>query len=108
MRSDKHAHRTKPTKAPPPIVNTTDATRGQPIAMRARARKAELEHALAVLPADEKGTYVDIALALAEVNQWLVGDVAHLSRVTASQLNRWLERSKHLAEVAPRTRRPRG
>jgi hypothetical protein len=93
--------------APRPVQNTTDATRGEPIAERARTRKAELEKALALLPATRQRARADIDLALAEVNQWLAGGVEHLSHVTAAELSRWLEATKHLAEVAAKAPRSR-
>ena len=42
----------KPTKAPTAVENTTDATRGEPLAMRARTRRAELVKALERLGSD--------------------------------------------------------
>ena len=87
-----------------PMENSTDATRGEPIAVRARTRKTELEKVLERLPTDEATARVDIEIALAEVNEWLAGDVEHLSHVTSADLNRWLERTKHLAEVTPKPR----
>src|SRR5512140_137883 len=79
--------------------NSTDATRGEPLAMRARKRKAELEKALKLLPADEVRPRKDIELALGSVDDLLTGDSKHLSDSTASALNRWLETTKHLAET---------
>lgn len=91
-----------------PIENSTDATRGEPIATRARTRKAELEKAHDLLPIRDLRARADIEMALAEVNQWLAGDVDHLSHVTAAELSRWLEHTKHLAETTPKSRRARG
>jgi len=99
MPTQKNAHPTKHTKFPYASTNPTDATRGEPIADRASTRKAELEKAHDLLPSTELRARADIEMALAEVNQWLAGDVEHLSHVTAAELNRWLERTKHLAEV---------
>lgn len=106
MTTHKTTHSPKHAKVP--VENTTDATRGEPIAMRARTRKAELEKAHDLLPTTAVRARTDIEMALAEVNQWLAGDVEHLSHVTSAELNRWLERTKHLAEVTPKTRRVRG
>src|SRR5512140_2576133 len=104
--TQKHAHHpAKHNKTP--VENSTDATRGEPIATRARARKAELEMAHDLLPVSEQRARADIEVALAEVNQWLAGDVEHLSHVTAAELNKWLERTKHLAETTPKVRHPR-
>ena len=108
MRTQKIAHRAKRAKTPPRVENTTDATRGEPLVMRARIRRAELEKALGLLPTDQARARTDIEMALAEVNQWLAGDVEHLAHVTAAVLNTWLERTKHLAEVTPSARVSRG
>jgi hypothetical protein len=97
-----HARR---PRAPAHVENTTDATRGEPLVVRAQKRKAELEAALQKLPADELRARSDIELALTTVDGLLTGDVEKLSDATASQLNRWLEHTKHLAEVTPRTQR---
>jgi len=87
------------------VENTTDATRGEPLAVRAQKRKFELKAALQRLPADELRARADIKLALTTVDGLLTGDVEKLSDATASQLNRWLEHTKHLAEVTPRLQR---
>jgi hypothetical protein len=88
-------------KDPTHVENTTDATRGEPLAVRARTRRSELEQSL-VLSGEASREHRDIELALAEIDQWLAGDVAHLSHTTAEDINRWLERTKHLAEVSPK------
>jgi hypothetical protein len=85
-------------------VNSTDATRGEPLALRARKRRAELETALQKLPADELRARSDIELALASVDAMLTGQRETLPEATAVELNRWLEHTKHLAEETPRTR----
>lgn len=92
-------------RAPARVENTTDATRGQPLAARAQQRRAELAAALQKLPADELRARGDIELALTTVDGLLTGDVENLSDATASQLDRWLEHTKHLAEVTPPTGR---
>ncbi|MEO8702423.1 MAG: hypothetical protein ABI867_20435 [Kofleriaceae bacterium] len=89
----------EPIAPPVHIENSTDATRGEPLALRAQKRKAELEAALDNLPADDRSRG-DVELALATVASLLTGDLEHLSAATAADLNRWLESSKHLAEVA--------
>jgi hypothetical protein len=91
---------------PEHVENSTDATRGEPLALRAQKRKAELEVALAKLPAHELLARSDIELALSSVDGLLTGDVEHLSDATGSALSRWLENSKHLAETAPVTPTP--
>jgi hypothetical protein len=86
-------------QTPAHVENSTDATRGQPLALRAQKRKAELEEALAKVPADDRRGGNDLVLALDTVNGLLTGDLENLSDATASALSRWLESTKHLAEV---------
>ena len=82
------------------VENTTDATRGQPLATRALDRQRELVLALAKLP--EGGRARDeIELALSSLSPLLTGDLQHLSDATASEINRWLEHTKHVAEQTP-------
>ncbi|HEU4732484.1 MAG TPA: hypothetical protein VFT22_31530 [Kofleriaceae bacterium] len=92
-------------RAPAHAQNTTDATRGEPLAVRAQKRRAELDAALQKLPPDELRARGDIELALSTVDGLLTGDVEKLSDATASGLSRWLEHTKHLAEVTTTTRR---
>lgn len=99
--TDKIADPVEPAKQPPPIENTTDATRGEPLAMRAQKRKVELERALEALPAEDVRARNDIDVALATINALLTGNVDRLSDSTAAELSRILENSKHLAVVAP-------
>jgi hypothetical protein len=80
---------------------TTDATRGQPLALRAQKRSAELEAlALALPPGDMLRS--EIELALSTVSELLTGDLDDLAATTAVDLDRWLESTKHLGEVAKR------
>lgn len=104
MSTTKTSHARKP-RAAAHIENTTDATRGEPLAVRAQKRRAELEAALEKVPVDELRARSDIELALTSVDALLTGDVERLSDTTASELNHWLERTKHLAEATPSTRR---
>jgi hypothetical protein len=88
------------------IDNSTDATQGQPLAVRVRARQAELAELLAQTPEDQLTARVDIEIALAHVDDLLTGDVENLTDATAAALSRWLEANKHLAErVAPQEAR---
>lgn len=80
------------------VDNTTDATRGQPLWARVLARKDELEDALAELGAHDPVERQAIETALATVYLLMTGDLAHPSDVVARDLNRWLERNKHLAQ----------
>jgi hypothetical protein len=84
----------------PRMVNSVDATVGQPIVVRVMTRKGELEALLAGLPDEDINTRGDIGLALSTINGLLTGDVAHVPAVVAADMNRWLERNKHLAERA--------
>ncbi|HWO19427.1 MAG TPA: hypothetical protein VNO30_11650 [Kofleriaceae bacterium] len=87
------------------ILNTTDATRGQPLAARVLARKNELEDALADLSPYDTPLRQAIETALATVYSLMTGDLAHPSDAVAQGLSRWLERNKHLAQDVPRARR---
>lgn len=86
------------------IQNSTDATRGKPLADRVLMRKAELEDALADCGARDVLLRQAIETALATVYQLMTGDLAHPSDVIARDLNRWLERNKHLAQEITRPR----
>jgi hypothetical protein len=87
------------------IENTTDATRGQPLAARVLARKDELEDALADVGQHDVLLRHAIETALATVYSLMTGDLAHPSDVVARGLNRWLERNKHLAQDITRAQR---
>lgn len=92
----------------PAIRNTTDATRGQPLARRVLARKDELEDALADLGPHDGLLRVAIETALATVYALMTGDLAHPSAVIAQDLSRWLERNKLLAQDITRAQRAAG
>jgi hypothetical protein len=85
-----------------PTENTTDATRGEPIVIRAMKRTAELQAALAMLPAEDTRARSDIEQVLGSFEALLTGDLTAISNVTASDLSRLLERNKHLAEPSAR------
>lgn len=87
------------------LTNTTDATRGQPLAARVLARKDELEDALADCGRHDSVLRHAIETALATVYSLMTGDLAHPSDVVARDLDRWLERNKHLAQDSTRGRR---
>jgi hypothetical protein len=78
-----------------------DATRGEPLAMRAQKRKLELETVLEKIPVDDIRGRSDIERAVASIDALLTGDVDHLSDATAAELSRLLENSKHLGEIHP-------
>jgi hypothetical protein len=84
------------------LENSVDATRGQPLAMRILARKNELEDALAELGPHDTVERQGIETALATVYLLMTGDLAHPSDVVARDLNRWLERNKHLGQEITR------
>jgi hypothetical protein len=79
------------------VTNSTDATRGQPLALRVLARKVELEDALADCPRHDVPQRKAIETALTTVYALITGDLAHPPDVIARSLNNWLERNKHLA-----------
>ena len=89
----------------PRHINSVDATSGQPIVARVMARKSELEALLDGLPEDDLATQGDIYHALATIHDLMTGDLENVPAVVAVDMNRWLERNKHLAErVETRTR----
>ena len=104
MSTDKTTQAIKQPRMPVPVENSTDATRGEPLAARAQKRRAELAKALELLPAEELRARNDIEIAMSSLDALLTGDVDHLSDVTAADLSRLLEGSKHLAEVTPKPR----
>src|SRR5579872_7058783 len=65
------------------IENSTDATRGQPLAARVLARKAELEDALADCSSHDVLRRTALETALVTVYQLMTGDLAHPSDVIA-------------------------
>ena len=79
-------------------LNSTDATRGQPLGERTLARIAELEAGLAELEPDAKTERDAIELALGTGRGLITGDLAHPSDAVAADLNTWLERNKHLVQ----------
>jgi len=81
-------------------TNTTDATRGSSLRVRVEARKQELELALAKLAPDDPARR-EIEHALSEVSGLFTGDLDHIPRVIAAQLNTWLESAKHINEWHP-------
>ena len=78
------------------IENTTDATRGQPLAARVLARKDELEDALADCGPHDVWRRTAIETALTAVYSLITGDLAHPPQVVARALSAWLERNKHV------------
>ena len=87
------------------LENTTDATRGQPLAARILARKDELEDALAELSLHDTIERQAIETALATVYALMTGDLVHPSAVVARNLSSWLERNKYLAQHITRRQR---
>jgi hypothetical protein len=84
----------------PRVTNSTDATIGQPLVARVQARQQELATALAAVPDDHGHLHAEITLALDTVHQLLTGDLQNVPPVVAADMNRWLERNKHVAETA--------
>jgi len=83
----------------PHYVNSVDATVGQPLVARVMTRKDELEAALQALPADSVRERSDLELALATIGEMLTGDLSRVPAIVSADMNRWLERTKHLAET---------
>ena len=77
-------------------LNSTDATRGQRLCDRVLARKNELEDAVGELGPHDLLRKQVLETALATVYLLITGDIAHPSDVVAADLNRWLERNKHI------------
>lgn len=84
----------------PRYVNSVDATVGQPIVSRILTRKHELEAALEALPGDDIRGRGDLELALSTIEELLTGDLHQVPATVVADMNRWLERNKHLAERA--------
>lgn len=93
------APRSAPALVPVKSKNSTDATQGEPLPVRASIRRGELEELLE--HTDDVRTRQDVELALSSLAQLLTGDPEHLSAPTAAALNRWLEGAKHLGETTP-------
>ncbi|MBA3458469.1 MAG: hypothetical protein H0T46_00795 [Deltaproteobacteria bacterium] len=79
-------------------VNSVDATAHQPLVARVMERKHELETLLAALDTSDVHSKQDIEAALGAVEPMLSGDLDNVAAVVMVDLNRWLERSKHLGE----------
>lgn len=79
-------------------VNSVDASAHQPLVERVTARTRELETLLAALPEDAGTVREEIATALATVKPMLTGDLSKVPAVVMVDLNRWLERNKHVGE----------
>jgi hypothetical protein len=82
----------------PRYINSVDATTGQPLVARVMTRKHELEAALEALPVESVRERSDLDLALATIGEMLTGDLSHVPAIVSADMNRWLERTKHLAE----------
>jgi hypothetical protein len=80
-------------------ANSTDATRGLPLRIRVTARVRELQILVAMLRPDDR-TREHIEAALAMVTGLLTDDLDRPSSMVAAELNRWLERHKHLGHNA--------
>jgi hypothetical protein len=81
-------------------VNSVDATTGQPMFARVTARKLELETVLATLDPQDSHTRKDIEAALATLEPMLSVDPTAVPAMVVVDMNRWLERTKHLGERA--------
>lgn len=79
-------------------VNSVDATVGQPMIDRVMDRKNELQALLLALPETDTATRDHIGLALSTIQELLSGDLENVPPVVTVDMNRWLERNKHLGE----------
>lgn len=82
------------------VENSTDATRGEPIATRAQKRQAELQALAAKLPENDPARR-PLDHAIAAFDTLLTGDITKLAHTTSADLSRLLEQSKHLGETTP-------
>ena len=83
------------------MTNTVDATVGQPMVARITVRKLELETLLGGLEAADIATRKEIEFALSGLALLMSGDLANVPAVVTVDMNRWLERTKHLGARAP-------
>jgi hypothetical protein len=84
-RVDRQAPRAETPRAAAHGDNGADATRGEPLALRAQKRKDELEVALQKLPEDELRARDDIELELTSVDALRTGDPADGTPVAARE-----------------------
>ncbi len=82
------------------LINSSDATTGQPMVLRILARKEELEGRLLTLRTDDLHARQEIYNALATIGELLTGDLEHIPPIVVADMSRWLERNKHVAESA--------
>ena len=68
----------------------------QTIVERVLSRKQELEQVLAALPTTDVKLRADIKAALETIGQLMTGDLAKVPPVVSADMNKWLERNKHL------------
>ena len=72
--------------APPPAPPAAEPPARRPVVLATMG-----------VPVSPAGERMAIETALATVYQLMTGDIAHPSDVVARDMNRWLERNKHLA-----------
>ncbi len=80
---------------------TSHPTGNEPLATRARQRKAELEVALADAASGNKPERDDIERALLGLALLLTGASDPLAEATAVELKLWLERTRDLGVATP-------
>lgn len=84
---------------------STDPTRGEPLAIRARKRRDELAAAIEELPERDLREREDLGVAITAIDRLLTHDLSHASTHLQTELERWLESSKrYLDELAHRHR----
>jgi hypothetical protein len=77
--------------------NSIDATRGQPLAVRAQARIKELEALVVEMPQGARERS-EIEGSIASAKSLLTGNLDKLPPTTAADLNRWLETTKYIGQ----------
>jgi O-succinylbenzoate synthase len=85
--------------------SSTDASVGRSLRARVEMRKAELETAIAKVGTDKR-VRGELEIALAELDGLLTGNLDHIPKVIAAELNTWLEANKHVDEHHPSTSAP--
>ena len=81
-------------------MNSTDATRGQPIIQRVLTRQRELSEILATLPPENDTVRSAIQLALDTVAGLIPDGMSTVPSTVMGDLDQWLEDNKYLGETA--------
>ncbi len=85
------------------MSNTRGPTTGHGLRRRVEARKGELQASLHNSTLHPR-VRLDVESVLAEIQGLLTGDLDHIPRVVAAELNTWLEANEHLDKRHEATR----